>query len=305
MSKSQETKLDKGKTVLALALGAVVAVTAIVAVQVTKEKDTDTENLYANQQEESLDFMQNIPSETTRGNTFIQVETSIDSIGDAALVDAETTIDMSNVMDATDETLANLVDMDRMDRETQETESEENRREEENRQGEEHRNLAQETEPASDEESVQVDVSALALSFSQESKLSWPVEGDVISAFSMNGTVYFPTLDQYKYNPAMLIQSDVNTPVLAAADGVVLEVSSNEEIGEYVRIALGNDYELQYGQLKAIEMTEGQMVTKGQVIGYVSEPTKYYTVEGNHLYLKMTAAEEAVDPLDYMEYGGE
>lgn len=289
MSKSQETKLYKGKTVLALALGAVVAVTAIVAVQVTKEKENQAENLYENRQEESLDLTQGLPRETTTGNTFIQVETSIDSIGDAALVDAETTIDMSNIMDATDETLANLVEQ-----ETEETERNTERREEQI-------DLAQETESAAGEGTVQVDVSALALSFTKESRMSWPVEGEVISSFSMNGTVYFPTLDQYKYNPAMLIRSDVNTPVLAAADGVVLEVSSNEEIGEYVRVALGNEYELVYGQLKAIEMAEGEMVTKGQVLGYVSEPTKYYTVEGNHLYLKMTEGQEALDPLDYLE----
>lgn len=289
VSKSQETKLYKGKTVLALALGAVVAVTAIVAVQVTKEKENQAENLYENRQEESLDLTQGLPRETTTGNTFIQVETSIDSIGDAALVDAETTIDMSNIMDATDETLANLVEQ-----ETEETERNTERREEQI-------DLAQETESAAGEGTVQVDVSALALSFTKESRMSWPVEGDVISSFSMNGTVYFPTLDQYKYNPAMLIRSDVNTPVLAAADGVVLEVSSNEEIGEYVRVALGNEYELVYGQLKAIEMAEGEMVTKGQVLGYVSEPTKYYTVEGNHLYLKMTEGQEALDPLDYLE----
>ena len=43
------------------------------------------------------------------------------------------------------------------------------------------------------------------------------------------------------------------------------------------------------------------MFEKGQIIGYVSEPTKYYTVEGNHLYLKMMVNQEAVDPLDYME----
>ena len=289
MSKSQETKLYKGKTVLALALGAVVAVTAIVAVQVTKEKENQAENLYENRQEESLDLTQGLPRETTTGNTFIQVETSIDSIGDAALVDAETTIDMSNIMDATDETLANLVEQ-----ETEETERNTERREEQV-------DLAQETESAAGEGTVQVDVSALALSFTKESRMSWPVEGDVISSFSMNGTVYFPTLDQYKYNPAMLIRSDVNTPVLAAADGVVLEVCSNEEIGEDVRVALGNEYELVYGQLKAIEMAEGEMVTKGQVLGYVSEPTKYYTVEGNHLYLKMTEGQEALDPLDYLE----
>ena len=208
VSKSQETKLYKGKTVLALALGAVIAVTAIVAVQVTKEKENGTENLYENRQEESLDLAQGLPKETTTGNAFIQAETSIDSIGDAALVDAETTVDMSNIMDATDETLAELVE--------RETEIESDRI-----QREEQTNLTQETESVTDEGSVQVDVSALALSFTKESRMSWPVEGEVISSFSMDATVYFPTIDQYKYNPAMLIRSDVNTPVLAAADGVV------------------------------------------------------------------------------------
>lgn len=288
MRKSQETKIYKGKTVLALALGAVVAVTAIVAVQVTKEEKQGTENLYAQRQEESLNLAEGISGETT-GNAFIQAETSIDSIGDAALVDAQTTVDMSNVMDATDETLASMVAKD-TEEETENSGVQEN---------EEHIDVAQET--TMDEASKQVDAAALSLSFTQESRMDWPVEGDVISAYSMDATVYFPTLDQYKYNPAMLIQSDVNTPVLAAADGVVETISSDEEIGEYVLMALGNEYELLYGQLKAIEVTEGQMVEKGQVIGYVSEPTKYYTVEGNHLYLKMTANQEAVDPLDYME----
>jgi len=288
VKKSQE-KIYKGKTALALALGAVVAVTAIVAVQVTKEEKQNSENLYTDRQEESLNLAQGTPVETTE-NYFLQAETSIDSIGDAALVDAETTIDMSNVMDATDETLASLVA-----RETDETEEESSIEESE------HIDLAQETETTLDENSKEVDATALSLSFTQESKMVWPVEGDVISSYSMDASVYFPTLDQYKYNPATLIQSDVNTPVLAAADGVVEEISSNEEIGEYVLMALGNEYELQYGQLKAIEVTEGQMVEKGQVIGYISEPTKYYTVEGNHLYLKMMAEKEAIDPLDYIE----
>ena len=60
--KSQETKFYKGKTVLALALGAVVAVTAIVAVQVTKEEKKDTD-LYEERQEENLDLAQGISDE--------------------------------------------------------------------------------------------------------------------------------------------------------------------------------------------------------------------------------------------------
>ena len=43
----------------------------------------------------------------------------------------------------------------------------------------------------------------------------WPMEGNVILDYSMDSTVYFATLDQYKYNPAVIIAGDVNSKVYA------------------------------------------------------------------------------------------
>lgn len=74
---------------------------------------------------------------------------------------------------------------------------------------------------------------ALALNFSPDSKLAWPVQGEVIKEFSVDSTVYFPTLKQYKTNPAVLVQSPAGTNVAAAADGLVTAVGSNEEIGNF------------------------------------------------------------------------
>ncbi|MBQ9765847.1 MAG: M23 family metallopeptidase [Lachnospiraceae bacterium] len=145
-----------------------------------------------------------------------------------------------------------------------------------------------------------VDVAPIALMFSSEDTLTWPVEGNVVLEYSMDGSIYFPTLEQYKYNPAMLVQSEVNTPVEAAADCVVKEIGSNEEIGTYVVMSLGGDYELTYGQLKSLEVSEGDTIREGEVIGYVNEPTKYYLVEGCNLYIKLTQGGEPVDPLDYI-----
>jgi len=127
-----------------------------------------------------------------------------------------------------------------------------------------------------------------------------PVAGDVLLKYSMDKSVYFATLDQYKYNPAMLIQSEVDTPVTAAADCVVTKIGSNEEIGTYVVMSLGGDYELTYGQLKSLEVSEGDTVKAGEIIGYVNDPTKYYVVEGDNLYVKLTKGGEPVDPLDYI-----
>ena len=75
---------------------------------------------------------------------------------------------------------------------------------------------------------------ARALSYNGTDRLSWPVQGNVILDYSMDSTIYFPTLDQYKCNPALIIQGDVSEPVAAPAEAQVTEVGSNEEIGNYV-----------------------------------------------------------------------
>ena len=117
----------------------------------------------------------------------------------------------------------------------------------------------------------------------------------------MDQTIYFPTLDQYKCNPGIVIQSEVSQPVAAPANAKVVEIGNNEEIGNYVKMDLGNGYEAVCGQLKEIEAVEGEYLEAGQTVGYVSEPTKYYSVEGVSVYFQLQKDGEAVDPLDFME----
>ena len=44
--------------------------------------------------------------------------------------------------------------------------------------------------------------------FSEESVLTWPASGAVINGYSMDETVFFQTLEQYQYNPAMIISGE-------------------------------------------------------------------------------------------------
>ena len=46
-----------------------------------------------------------------------------------------------------------------------------------------------------------------ALNFTDEDTLVWPISGNILVNFSMDQTIYFPTLDQYKYNPAIVIEA--------------------------------------------------------------------------------------------------
>jgi septal ring factor EnvC (AmiA/AmiB activator) len=157
---------------------------------------------------------------------------------------------------------------------------------------------AEDTLPAEQEVGMN---DALALNFSADSKLGWPVQGEVIKEFSMDTTVYFPTLKQYKTNPAVLLQCPAGTQVLAAADGLVTAVGTNEEIGNFVSMDLGNGYAVTYGQLSEVSVTPNQYVTAGSSVGIVSSPTIYYVVEGDNLYFKMTQDGNPVDPLDYLQ----
>lgn len=143
---------------------------------------------------------------------------------------------------------------------------------------------------------------ASSLNFTTSSVLFWPIEGNVILDFNMENTIYFPTLDKYQCNPAIIIQGDIDTPVLSAADCVVKEINEDEELGNSIVVSLGNNFEITYGQLKSIQVKKGQAIKAKDIIAYVNEPTKYYSIEGNNLYFMLTKDGEPIDPLNYLSY---
>lgn len=152
-----------------------------------------------------------------------------------------------------------------------------------------------------EEHTVPVVAEAEALNFNSESTISWPIEGKVMIPFSMETTVYFKTLDQYRCNPGMLIAAGVGSTVKNAYMGKVTKVTSDNDYGNMVTVYLGNDYSVVYGQLDTIYVKEGDYVKAGDSIGTIGKPTDTFAEEGSHLYFKMMQGEEAVDPALYME----
>ena len=60
-----------------------------------------------------------------------------------------------------------------------------------------------------------------ALHFNPENGLVWPIEGTVLLDYSMESTIFFPTLQQYQYNPAMVLSGKVNDKVYFIAKGKI------------------------------------------------------------------------------------
>lgn len=134
------------------------------------------------------------------------------------------------------------------------------------------------------------------LGFSADQGLVRPVSGEVLIPYSMDSTVYFTTLDQYKYNPATMYSVEEGTQVIACAEARVASVFSNEEIGQAVTLDLGNGYQVVYGQLQGVNVSEGDYVDPGQVIASVAAPTIYYSLEGSNLYFLLEQDGAALDP---------
>lgn len=137
--------------------------------------------------------------------------------------------------------------------------------------------------------------------FNKNSTLLWPVQGSVIMPYDVENTVYFATLDEYKINPGVVIQSSKGTAVKAAADGVIIKIQEDDELGLVISQAVGNDYVVKYGQVINPKVKEGSFVEAGQTIAYVNEPTKYYTKEGENIYLSVEKNGKTVDPLNFIE----
>ena len=134
------------------------------------------------------------------------------------------------------------------------------------------------------------------LRYSESDRLLRPLAGNTLIPFSTEKSVYFSTLDQYKRNTAMIISAAEGTAVVACAEGKVVNIFQNEEIGHAVTMELGDGYQITYGQLRDIRVAIGSYVNPGDTIATVAAPTKYYVREGSNLYLKLTANGTPVDP---------
>ena len=141
---------------------------------------------------------------------------------------------------------------------------------------------------------------AVNVSFSSDSMILWPISGTLLMDYSMDKTVYFKTLDQYKYNPALVIAAAENDQIIAGAPGLVKSIDNSAQTGMTVNVDLGNGYEAFYGQLQNVAVKTGDYVEATTTLGYVALPTKYYSSEGTNVYFAMRKDGQPINPKEYL-----
>lgn len=118
----------------------------------------------------------------------------------------------------------------------------------------------------------------------------WPVGGDGGYVSSTYGWRSWDWSTHY----AIDIAADYGTDVYAACSGEVVFASTYGAYGKLVIIDCGHGYEAYYGHLSSIDVSEGDIVEKGDVIGHVGMTG---SASGNHLHFEMRYDDDRFDPI--------
>jgi len=127
----------------------------------------------------------------------------------------------------------------------------------------------------------------------------FPVSG-VHSITSSWGTRIHPILKVEKHHSGCDIKADTGTPVVATANGVVAEIpatfTQGKGYGRYITIDHGNGYMTRYAQLSDYNVSVGQQISEGDIIGYVGSSG---TSTGPHLHYEVLVNGKDTDPEKY------
>ena len=131
-----------------------------------------------------------------------------------------------------------------------------------------------------------------------------PVDGDVISGYSMEALSYNQTTRDWRVHNGVDLAAEDGAPVCAAADGEVYTVSEDDALGYTVVIRHNDGYTTCYSNLtEDTAVMPGDTVTMGQTIGYVGSSAIVETTLGSHVHFSVTQNNEPMDPMEFLALG--
>lgn len=131
--------------------------------------------------------------------------------------------------------------------------------------------------------------------------MQWPLEGQVLSSFSRDTLTYSQTMADWRTHEGLDIAAEADSPVMAAQSGTVTAVYEDDFLGSVVVVSHDDDCSTLYANLaKAPEVSVGDTVSAGDVIGRVGGTALLETKEPDHLHFEVFSAGTPVDPMDYL-----
>lgn len=121
------------------------------------------------------------------------------------------------------------------------------------------------------------------------------------TGYAETSHVWNATLKEWSTHLGIDFVAVSGTAVLAAFDGTVENVTYTVLDGTMITIRHTDNLKTVYKSLSSeVEVTEGQTVTKGQIIGRVSDSASNEAEMGAHLHFEVFQDGKNVDPLEFL-----
>lgn len=125
-------------------------------------------------------------------------------------------------------------------------------------------------------------------------KFAWPVAGRITSGF---GNRMHPIFGYVRFHSGIDMAAPYGTPIIAADGGQVVQAGYFGGYGNSIMIYHGGGYATWYAHMSGFNVSNGQMVQRGQVIGYVGS-TGWST--GPHLHFEVRINGNAQNPMGFL-----
>ena len=122
----------------------------------------------------------------------------------------------------------------------------------------------------------------------------WPVQGELTSGFGLRNS---PFGDGSEEHAGIDIAVNSGVPVVATADGKIVQSGPSGGYGNLVQIDHGNGLSTLYGHNSQLAVNIGELVKKGQVISYAGSTGKS---TGPHVHYEVRENGNVVDPWKYL-----
>lgn len=157
------------------------------------------------------------------------------------------------------------------------------------------------------QDSAEIDIEDEEVASIQNDELpqfSVPVNNFIIKDYSDELPVFSYTMNDYRVHNGVDIACSVGTPVLAAADGFICEVTNDPMMGVTIGIQHSGGAVTRYKGLSEESLNfvkNGDEVKRGQVIGASGDTALIESAEESHVHFELTIDGEHKDPGEYMK----
>lgn len=110
------------------------------------------------------------------------------------------------------------------------------------------------------------------------------------------GMRYHPVLGVWRPHKALDFTAPTGTPVYATGDGVAQRANFSKSYGNVIYLDHGHGYKTRYAHLSKFNITKGQRVKRGDIIGYVGNTG---LSQAPHLHYEVLYKNTQINPIDF------